>query len=255
MKSLAGKVIAITGAAQGLGRATALAMGREGARLALTDIHAVGLASTMDALKTAGVEAVSVVGDVTQAATHDQLLASALGQFGRLHGLCNVAGVLGAGQLADVTEKSFDHVMHVNCFAQLLAIQRMAAALKASGQGAIVNVASVGAMVALPMMTTYCASKAAVIGLTRAVAAELAPHVRCNVVCPGGMDTPMARGLLSGLSDAESTELVGKLTGRQLQKRFADPAEVAQALVFLVSDASSFSTGSVFSADGGHTAW
>jgi NAD(P)-dependent dehydrogenase (short-subunit alcohol dehydrogenase family) len=138
MKNLAGKVIAITGAAQGLGRATALAMGREGARLALTDIDAAGLASTMDSLHAEGVEAVSVVGDVTQAATHDQLLASALGQFGSLHGLCNVAGVLGAGQLADITEKSFDHVMHVNCFAQLLAIQRMASALKASGSGAIV---------------------------------------------------------------------------------------------------------------------
>lgn len=255
MKNLAEKVIAITGAAQGLGRATAIAMGREGARLALTDIDATGLAATMDALRGMGIKAISVVGDVTHSSTHDQLLASALGQFGGLHGLCNVAGVLGAGQLADVTEESFDHVMHVNCFAQLLAIQRMAAALKVSGQGAIVNVASVGAMVALPMMTTYCASKAAVIGLTRAVAAELAPHVRCNVVCPGGMDTPMARGLLSGLSDAESAELIGKLTGRQLQKRFAAPEEVAQTLVFLVSDASSFSTGSIFSADGGHTAW
>lgn len=255
MKSLAGKVIAITGAAQGLGRATALAMGREGARLALTDIETAGLAVTMNALREAGVEAVCVEGDVTHVATHDQLLARALGQFGALHGLCNVAGVLGAGQLANVTQASFDHVMHVNCFAQLLAIQRMAVALKASGQGAIVNVASVGAMVALPLMTTYCASKAAVIGLTRAVAAELAPYVRCNVVCPGGMDTPMARGLLNGLSDVQKEDLMGKLTGRQLQKRFATPEEVAQTLVFLISDASSFSTGAVFAADGGHTAW
>jgi NAD(P)-dependent dehydrogenase (short-subunit alcohol dehydrogenase family) len=255
MTSLAGKVIAITGAAQGLGRATALAMGREGARLALTDVDGAGLAATMDALQALGIDAVSVTGDVTLAATHDQLLASTLSQFGGLHGLCNVAGVLGAGHLADVTAQSFDHVMHVNCFAQLLAIQRLAAALKASGQGAIVNVASVGAMVALPMMTTYCASKAAVIGLTRAVAAELSPHVRCNVVCPGGMDTPMARSLFNGLSTHDSTELMGKLTGRQMQKRFAKPEEVAQMLVFLVSNASSFSTGAVFAADGGHSAW
>lgn len=255
MSLLRGKVIAITGAAQGLGRAAAIAMGREGARLALTDIDGPGLSSTMDLLDAMGVEAVGVTGDVTHTATHDELLVSALGQFGALHGLCNVAGILGAGQLQDVTAESFDNVMHVNCFAQLLAIQRMADSLKASGGGSIVNVASVGAMVALPMMTAYCASKAAVIGLTRAVAAELAPHVRCNVVCPGGMDTPMARGLLEGLSSSESNDLIEKLTGRQLQKRFAQPEEVAQTLVFLVSDASSFTTGSVFAADGGHTAW
>ena len=255
MNKLHGKVIAITGAAQGLGRATAIAMAREGAQLALTDINAQGLSETLESLRLLGSGAVSVVGDVTNASTHDQLLAAARSRFGGLHGLCNVAGVLGAGQLADITQTSFDRVMHINCFAQLLAIQRMATALRRSGKGAIVNVASVGAMVALPKMTAYCASKAAVIGLTRAIASELAPDIRCNVVCPGGMDTPMARGLLSGLSDEARTELTGKLIGRQLQKRFATPEEVAQTLVFLVSDASSFSTGSVFTADGGHTAW
>jgi 3-oxoacyl-[acyl-carrier protein] reductase len=115
-------------------------------------------------------------------------------------------------------------------------------------------VASIGALVALPMMTVYCASKAAVLGLTRAVAAELAPAIRCNAVCPGGIDTPMARGLLASVPEDHRDDLLAKLTGRQLIKRFAQPEEIAQTLVFLVSDESAFLTGSVLAADGGHSA-
>ncbi len=255
MKKLEGRTVAITGAGSGLGRATAIAMAREGAQLALTDIDAATLGDTVRQVQSDGAQVVSVVGDVTDASTHKELLALAMKAFVGVDGLCNVAGVLGAGHLSDITQESFDRVMHVNCYSQLLAIQVMADALRASGKGSIVNVASVGAMVALPMMTAYCASKAAVIGLTRAVATELAPHVRCNVVCPGGMDTAMSQSLLRGMDEASSTALIDKLTGRQLQPRFAQPEEVAQMLVFLVSDDSSFSTGSVFAADGGHTAW
>mgnify|MGYP006195713783 CR=1 FL=1 len=90
---------------------------------------------------------------------------------------------------------------------------------------------------------------------TAAVAVELAPQVRCNVVCPGGIDTPMAQGLLASVPAGERDALLARLTGRQLLPRFATPGEVAQVLVFLVSDESAFMTGAVVSADGGHTAW
>lgn len=253
MNRLKGKTIAITGAAGGLGRATALLMAAEGASLALTDIDAAGLAATVAAAQAAGAAVVACVGDVTLAATHADWVARAQAQFGALHGLCNVAGVLGAPGLDAATPAAFDHVMHVNCLAQLLSIQQAAPLLRESA-GAIVNVASIGALVALPMMSLYCASKAAVLGLTRAVAAELAPLVRCNAVCPGGIDTPMSRGLIASVPEAHRDELLAQLTGRQLIRRFAQPEEIARTLLFLVSDESSFITGAVLAADGGHSA-
>lgn len=106
-----------------------------------------------------------------------------------------------------------------------------------------------------PHMSVYCASKAAIIGMTRALAAELAPDIRCNVICPGGIDTAMAQGLLAGLPPEERAGLLAKLTGRQHLKRFAHPAEIAKTILHLASDESSFITGSVIAADGGHTSW
>ncbi|HSV84466.1 MAG TPA: glucose 1-dehydrogenase [Ramlibacter sp.] len=251
---LQGKVAIVTGAAGGLGRATALAMAREGARLAVTDRDETGLRETLDLLRFAGAEALQRAGDVTEAATHAALVDAAVRRFGALHVLCNVAGVLGAGALEDVTRERFDQVMHANCYAQLVAAQQAAPALRAAGNGAIVNVASVGALVALPTMTMYCASKAAVVGLTRALAAELAPDVRCNAVCPGGIDTAMARGLLDSVAAQDRDGLLARLTGRQLLPRFAQPEEIAATLVFLASDESSFMTGAVLAADAGHSA-
>lgn len=254
MGRLNDKVVVVTGAASGLGRDTALAMAREGARLALVDVDGAGLCQTADLVQAAGARVVALTGDVTQLQTHTRLCDRAVSEFGAVHGLCNVAGVLGPGTLDEVTEAQFDRVMHVNCLAQLLSIRAFASCLRASG-GAIVNVASVGAQLGLPLMSVYCASKAAVVGMTRAVAVELAPHVRCNVVCPGGIDTPMAQGLLASVPPSERDGLLARLTGRQLLQRFATPSEIAQVLVFLVSDESAFMTGSVVSADGGHTAW
>jgi len=111
----------------------------------------------------------------------------------------------------------------------------------------------VGALVALPMMAAYCASKAAVLGLTRAAALELAPDIRCNAICPGGIDTPMAQAFLAQFPDKK--EMLGKLVGRQLLKRFATPEEVAELLLFLISDESAFITGAVLPIEAGHTAW
>lgn len=254
MKRLHNKAVVVTGAASGLGRETALAMAREGAHLAMVDIDDAGLGETRELVQRTGARVVALTGDVTQLRTHTSLCDMAVSAFGAVHGLCNVAGVLGPGTLGEVTVDQFDHVMHVNCLAQLLSIRTFAPRLRESG-GAIVNVASVGAQVGLPLMSVYCASKAAVVGMSRAVAVELAPQVRCNVVCPGGIDTPMAHGLLASVPANERDALLSRLTGRQLLRRFATPEEIAQVLVFLVSDESAFMTGSVVSADGGHTAW
>lgn len=254
MNRLKDKAVVVTGAASGLGRATALAVAGEGASLALVDVDDAGLRQTREIVLASGARVVSLTDDVTKIQTHTRLCEMTVSEFGAVHALCNVAGVLGPGTLSEVTEEQFDRVMHVNCLAQLLAIRAFSSSLRESG-GAIVNVASVGAQVGLPLMSVYCASKAAVVGMTRAVAVELAPQVRCNVVCPGGIDTPMAQGLLASVPENERDGLLAKLTGRQLLQRFATPLEIAQVLVFLVSDESAFMTGSVVSADGGHTAW
>jgi NAD(P)-dependent dehydrogenase (short-subunit alcohol dehydrogenase family) len=254
VKRLHNKVVVVTGAAGGLGRATALAMAREGARLALVDIDGAGLGETHKLVQSFDTQAVMLQGDVTEQDTHERLCEKTVAAFGGVHGLCNVAGILSPGTLGDVTAAQFDRVMHVNCLAHLLAIRTFAPRLREAG-GSIVNVASVGAQVGLPLMSVYCASKAAVVGMTRAVAIELSPHVRCNAVCPGGIDTPMAQGLLASVPAHERELLLSKLTGRQLLQRFATPEEIAHVLAFLVSDESAFMTGSVVSADGGHTAW
>lgn len=255
MKRLHGKTVAITGATGGLGRAAAMQMAAEGANLVLTDRDPDALASLAAGLRHQGAAVVTHAGDVTQVETHAVLVGLAMDHFRGLHGLCNVAGVLGPGRLEEATTQSFDSVMHVNCLAQLLAIQQAMPALRANGGGSVVNVASVGALVALPMMSTYCASKAAVIGLTRAVAAELAPDVRCNAVCPGGVDTPMSQRLLANVPAAGREALMAQLVGRQHIKRFAYPEEIAPTLAFLISDEASFITGAVIAADGGHSSW
>jgi NAD(P)-dependent dehydrogenase (short-subunit alcohol dehydrogenase family) len=248
-----GKVVVITGAAGGLGRATALRLAGEGACIAITDRDEGGLEETSNLVRDKA-PVVAVAGDVTDAATLDRVVAHAVEAFGAINGLCNVAGVLGTGgPLESYTPRDFDRVMHVNCLAQMLAIQRVAPEMRRAGGGSIVNVASVGALVALPFMAVYCASKAAVLGLTRAVALELSPDIRCNAVCPGGIDTPMAQNFLAQFPDRE--EMVGKLVGRQLIKRFAKPEEVAELMLFLVSDESSFVTGAVIAAEAGHTTW
>ncbi len=252
MARLDGKVVLVTGAAGGLGRATAVRCAAEGARLAITDIDAAGLAET--AAQIGAAATVSCVGDITDAATIDRLATDAVGAFGAIHGLCNVAGILGAGgPLESYKPADFDRIMHVNCMSHLLAIQRVVPEMRRSGGGSIVNVASVGALVALPFMAVYCASKAAVLGLTRAVALEVGPDIRCNAICPGGIDTPMAGNFLAQFPDRD--EMVGKLVGRQIIKRFAKPEELAEMLLFLVSDEASFVTGSVIAAEAGHTAW
>jgi NAD(P)-dependent dehydrogenase (short-subunit alcohol dehydrogenase family) len=155
--------------------------------------------------------------------------------------------------LIDTTVADFDALMRVNCLSHLLAMQAVVPAMRRAGAGSIVNVASVGGLVALPNVSAYGASKSAVIGLTRAAAAEFAPEIRVNVICPGGTDTPMAQRHLASFDDKAAAMTL--LTGRQLIKRYARPEEIAAVALFLASDAASFMTGAVIPVEAGHTAW
>lgn len=252
---VAGKTIMVTGAAGGLGAAVARRLGAEGGRLAVTDVDAGGLADTVNGLRAAGVPCVAEAGDIAEAGTSRRLAATAEAALGPVDVLVNVAGISPAIPLAETTAADFERIMRVNCLAQLLAIQAVLPSMRGREGGAsIVNVSSVGALVALPHLAAYSASKAAVLGLTRGVAHELAADgIRCNAICPGGIDTPMAAAVVASFPDRDAA--LGQLTGRQLFKRFAAPDEVAGLIVYLASDESSFMTGAVLSVDAGHTAW
>jgi NAD(P)-dependent dehydrogenase (short-subunit alcohol dehydrogenase family) len=251
---VAGKTIMVTGAARGLGAAVARRFGAEGARLALTDLDPVGLDATIRALQASGTPCVMLAGDIRDPATSAELVSLAEGHLGPVDVLVNVAGISPAIALDKTTADDFDRIMGVNCLAQLLAIQAVRASMTAAGRGSIVNISSVGALVALPHLAAYSASKAAVLGLTRGVACELAEFgIRCNAICPGGIDTPMAEAVVASFPDRD--EALSRLTGRQLFKRFATPDEIAGLVLYLASDESSFVTGAILSADGGHTAW
>jgi NAD(P)-dependent dehydrogenase (short-subunit alcohol dehydrogenase family) len=253
MGRLDNKVGIITGAARGQGRAAALRFAEEGARIGLTDIDAEGLAETVGLVEQAGGEVVSHVGDITDAACIDALATATVDAFGAIHILHNNAGAMLGAALNDYTAEDFTRLMNINCLSQLIAIQRVVPEMQKAGTGSIINVSSIGGIAAFAQMSVYCASKAAVLGLSRAVALEVAPDIRCNAICPGAVDTPMARKLLEAFDDKEAAW--ESFTARQLQRRHADPREIAEVVVFLASDESSFITGATMPVEAGWMSW
>jgi NAD(P)-dependent dehydrogenase (short-subunit alcohol dehydrogenase family) len=257
MADLSGKVVLITGAGSGIGRAAAGLFAAAGAQVGLTDMDKDGLAGTAAPLPAGAV--VTAVGDITDPATMDELTTAAVARFGRVDALFNNVGILIMKSLLDTTAADFDRLMHVNCLSYLIAMQRVVPEMRRrkgggeAGGGSIINVSSVGGLVALPNVSAYCPAKSAVIGLTRAAAAEFAPDIRVNAICPGGVSTPMSDAHLESFEDKEAA--TRQLTGRQLIKRYARPAEIASVAVFLASEEASFMTGAVVPVEAGHTAW
>jgi 3alpha(or 20beta)-hydroxysteroid dehydrogenase len=196
---------------------------------------------------------VTVVGDSVDEGVPKELVAIAEATFGHVDALVNNVGIVILKSLEETTRADFDRMMSVNCYTHLAAIQAAVPAMRRAGAGSIVNVASVGALVALPNVSVYGPSKSAVLGLTRAAAAEFAPDIRVNAVCPGGIATEMSRIHMESFEDKEAA--TKKLTGRQMIPRYAQPEEIASVIVFLASDESSFMTGASVAAEGGHSAW
>ncbi|HII40192.1 MAG TPA: glucose 1-dehydrogenase [Thermoplasmata archaeon] len=247
--ALHGKVALLTGAASGIGRATAILFGREGAAVVVFDLKDEGR-GVVDTIAKAGGRAAFVRGDVTSAADCETAVQQAVSEFGRLDILFNNAGIIRRASVVDTTEEEWDRVMSVNVKSIFLLSKAAIPVMARTGGGVIVNTASGWGLVGGRNAASYCASKAAVVNLTRAMALDhAAQHIRVNCVCPGDTDTAMLREEARQLGEDVERFLAG--SAQRPMGRMGRPEEIAQAALFLASDASSYVTGTALVVDGG----
>jgi NAD(P)-dependent dehydrogenase (short-subunit alcohol dehydrogenase family) len=241
-------VTIITGAAGGIGRASALLFAREGAQVVLGDLAEDALAETARLVEEAGGEAVHRTTDVTRREDVAALVALAEERFGRLDAAFNNAGIPGGMQpFAEHTDEQFDEVMDINVRGAWFSTQEEIKAMLRSGGGSIVNASSGLGIIAAPMVAAYVTSKHAVLGLTRTAALEYAREgVRVNAVLPGVVDTPMPQQMF-----AAAPEAIDAIADHSPMGRLARPEEVAEAAAWLCSDRSSYVNGHGLVVDGG----
>lgn len=247
---LEGKIGIVTGAGQGIGRESALVMAREGAQLVVSDINLAMVEETAHLISQAGGTALPLKVDVARGEDLQALVELAVSHFGRLDCAFNNAGISGEGALlADFSEEGYDLLMAVNLKAVWRAMKLEIKQMLKQGGGAIVNTSSVGGLVGKEHLSVYCATKHAVLGLTKSAALEYgAQGVRVNAVCPGVVRTPMVEAVISGtgtsLDDWSKLQPIG---------RFGTPSEIGEAVAWLCSNRASLVHGHALVADGGLT--
>jgi NAD(P)-dependent dehydrogenase (short-subunit alcohol dehydrogenase family) len=250
---LNGKTALVTGGGNGIGRAAALAMAREGARVAVADYEADAAGATVALINQGGGQAISLSGDVTDSTQVKAMVDAVVAAFGRLDCAFNNAGIaphqVGAAGMftTDWSEESFDRMIEVNLKSVWLCLKYEIPVMQAQGAGAIVNTASIAGLVGLKNATAYVAAKHGVVGLTKTAAMEYADvGIRVNAVCPGFIRTRMTSKSL------ETRE--HQITGRTPLGRVGNPEEIAEMVVWLCSDRASYVTGAAYAVDGGWTA-
>ena len=249
-----GKVALVTGAAMGLGAETARRLAREGAAVMLTDRDDAQGEEVAEEIVSAGGRAAFLHHDVANEGDWENAVAVTTQRFGGLHVLVNNAGVSGGTlPLLEHTLDDWRRVLSVNLDGVFLGLRHAGPAIAASGGGSVVNLSSILGKVGLPNAAAYCASKGGVLLLTKAAALEWAPlGIRVNSVHPGFIETPMVK---TALHEAENgNEMRDQLISAHPLGRFGVPREIADAILFLASDESSFMTGAELVVDGGYTA-
>ena len=241
---LAGKIAFVTAAGQGIGKASALAMAAEGAQVYATDVNAK-LLDSYTGMSNVTTRVLDVLDDAAVRSTIDALPP--------LDVLFNCAGYVHNGSILDCTARDWEFSFNLNVRAMYITIQCALPRMLEKGGGSIINMASVaGSLKGLPNRFAYGASKAAVVGLTKSVAADFVGRgIRCNAIAPGTVDTPSLHDRINAAADPEAARKA--FIARQPMGRLAKPEEIAPIVVFLASDESAFATGNVYSIDGGMT--
>src|ERR1700730_7506721 len=247
---IAEKVALITGAASGIGRATALLFAREGAAVALADVNTDAGRRVADEIAQSGGRAFFEPVDVTRAADCQRLVERAIRAFGRIDILFNNAGIIRRATVLDLSEDDWDRVMAVNVKSIYLLSREVIPHIQKAGGGTIINTASGWGLTGGRKAAVYCASKGAVVLLTKAMAVDHGPQkIRVNFICPGDTDTGMLRDEAQQLGEQEASFLSD--SARRPLGRIGTPEEIAQAALYLASDASSYVTGTALVVDGG----
>lgn len=248
-----GQVAVVTGAAGGIGGATAQRFAEDGADVVLVDLDGTALEEIAARVERAGTNPHVVTADVSSPNSVEDYVSQALDKFGRIDAFFNNAGILGPWRnLFEYTEDDFDNVMSVNVKGVWLGMKFVAQAMMKNGNGAIVNTASIAGLSGTPTVFAYGASKHAVVGMTKSAALGLGPHgIRVNAVCPAVIDTPMGEAVLRGANPDDIEAAKDRLAELYPLGRIGQPEEVAALVTYLCSSDASFITGGIYPVDGG----
>lgn len=243
----------VTGAASGIGRATARRLARDGYRVHIMDIDLDGAQETVDAINDAGGQARVTHVDLADPASIETAVGAVLDVEADVRALVNNAGYMAAGTLPDTEPAVWDRLIDINLTAPYLLCRALLPVMLDAGGGIIVNVASAGALVGIRERAAYCATKAGLLGLTRCIAADHAHQgIRANAICPGTTETEWISRLLA--EDPNRDDTYARMSSRQLAGRMGTPDEIAAGISFLCSSDATFVNGTAFVVDGGMTA-
>ncbi len=243
------KVAIVTGARRGMGRTHILALAKEGAKVVVSDISLEGCEKVVDEVKNLGGQAIAVKCDVTKKQEIEEMVKETLDKFGKIDILVNNAGIAEFKAFLEMTEEEWDKTLDINLKGYFLCAQACAKEMVKQKSGAIVNIASVAmgqVGIGFPNIAHYCASKGGIVGMTEALAVELAPYnIRVNAIAPGMIETSMIDSIKQDPKGMEA------MLARVPMHRVGKPEEVSELVLFLASDKSSYITGSVVVIDGG----
>jgi len=259
---LAGKVAIVTGAASGIGKGIALKFGAEGARTVCADINQAAASATAEEIAAIGGEAIAVQLDVSSEASCEACVARAVEQYGAPDSLVNCAGIVRNGTAVDTDIQTWNAIMNVNLTGVWLMCKAVLPLMIERKSGSIINIASVGSLVASPSNFAYIAAKGGVSAMTKSIAVDFAPYnIRANAICPGTVPTPLVVNHYINRGEVDPDNIEPGLAGARARyplRRLGKPEEIGALAVYLAADEESgFMTGSVIAIDGGisATAW